>query len=196
MFQYISCYSLSCGKDLFKWESWEFQYISCYSLSVTRKKTSYRRKLFQYISCYSLSHFRSVMYPLHICFNTSHVTLYLNSLLDSKAGLQFQYISCYSLSSAQRRKRNYYTGFNTSHVTLYPGIRLYRPWQNQVSIHLMLLFIWISWLFRLWCNSFQYISCYSLSEKWITTKATSLSVSIHLMLLFIWNQHVPVRFVQ
>ena len=185
MFQYISCYSLSCGKDLFKWESWEFQYISCYSLSVTRKKTSYRRKLFQYISCYSLSsdadpfyadttsfqyiscyslsHFRSVMYPLHICFNTSHVTLYLNSLLDSKAGLQFQYISCYSLSSAQRRKRNYYTGFNTSHVTLYPGIRLYRPWQNQVSIHLMLLFIWISWLFRLWCNSFQYISCYSLS---------------------------------
>ena len=59
-----------------------------------------------------------------------------------EATTEFQYISCYSLS----RKG---MGYGTS------GMR--------VSIHLMLLFIWLC-LYKVSCGlMFQYISCYSLS---------------------------------
>ena len=121
---------------------------------------------FQYISCYSLS-MRFIMDLLRRkCFNTSHVTLYPTVKR--------------SLTSSMKR-------FNTSHVTLYLAPVSILIWSPAVSIHLMLLFIgkfnfevsfiqefqyiscyslsWISWLFRLWCNSFQYISCYSLSQS-------------------------------
>ena len=55
LFQYISCYSLSCSFLKYFPYSVSFQYISCYSLS--RRKTRIRQPdtLFQYISCYSLS---------------------------------------------------------------------------------------------------------------------------------------------
>ena len=67
----------------------------------------------------------------------------------------------------------------------------YSSHRNHVSIHLMLLFI--DWFSSAVINStsFQYISCYSLSEaKWISF--TSVIVSIHLMLLFIKYHLCPV----
>ena len=162
MFQYISCYSLSCGKDLFKWESWEFQYISCYSLSTT-EIAEMAIDLFQYISCYSLS-WKLQKYIIQT--------------------YMFQYISCYSLSLWINTESALQIRFNTSHVTLY----LYPAQQDRslmiVSIHLMLLFIYEfhtefhlpmrfntshvtlyhSEAYRKRTNStFQYISCYSLS---------------------------------
>ena len=99
----------------------------------------------------------------------------------------FQYISCYSLSQSARSRLRENRGFNTSHVTLY--LEQNRDCQqfNHVSIHLMLLFIYI--LFGTLCTTapvsihlmllfiskhfhiyqifykFQYISCYSLSTQ-------------------------------
>ena len=55
---------------------------------------------------------------------------------------------------------------------------------EQVSIHLMLLFIGFGRSNILLPKSFQYISCYSLSF-WDWPLRKSLIVSIHLMLLFI-----------
>ena len=76
-------------------------------------------------------------------FNTSHVTLYQirSSLLIFVAG--FQYISCYSLSP--------------------PGLP--DNSNDEVSIHLMLLFIVIMTPPPNLLVSFQYISCYSLSVE-------------------------------
>ena len=118
-----------------------FQYISCYSLSATQTGqtyTIYRVSIllmllfievenmpykdwgkFQYISCYSLSRMRKKKYTVVLCFNTSHVTLYLgNNKIPFSCSL-FQYISCYSLSGTKSSIRLVY----------------------HVSIHLMLLFI-------------------------------------------------------
>ena len=98
-----------------------------------------------------------------VCFNTSHVTLYLTNHLRLNSQKTFQYISCYSLSKnakadtdtklrfntshvtlyhiiSQNNKGNF-LGFNTSHVTLYP--------ESATSIDQ--------------AKMFQYISCYSLS---------------------------------
>ena len=96
----------------------------------------------------------------------------------------FQYISCYSLSKMVlvllNLKLRFNTShvtlyrplctqftrlhecFNTSHVTLYPGT--YQPGMERTL--------------------FQYISCYSLSERTFIFVIRT-SVSIHLMLLFI-----------
>ena len=140
---------------------------------------------FQYISCYSLSFQATPLAFHHLCFNTSHVTLYPDvlSLMLSQCSFQyiscyslselpphlwrvlvpFQYISCYSLSRgtlkwAKRNKR-----FNTSHVTLYRSRIIFRTGRWCVSIHLMLLFI----------------------PKKSGHEHSVRTVSIHLMLLFI-----------
>ena len=141
-FQYISCYSLSDGflrgmpKELL------FQYISCYSLSAGLTVIERRAAWFQYISCYSLSEHNSQ---------------------DPQWRQVFQYISCYSLSPVRLQEGERRNSFNTSHVTLYHRQR-WRLYSNQcVSIHLMLLFIWL-YLIR---NEINFV------------------VSIHLMLLFI-----------
>ena len=119
----------------------------------------------------------------------------------------FQYISCYSLSFESQIGSREDFSFNTSHVILYRWKVQERLEKNCVSIHLMLFFIDFSRDFSSIFPSFQYISCYSLSEE--TTKLVvkisvfqyiscySLSgccrqdfypfinVSIHLMLFFI-----------
>ena len=77
------------------------------------------------------------------CFNTSHVTLYPVETREYIKRWQFQYISCYSLSWC-------------------------RPCWNGpdgVSIHLMLLFIVVSFVVLVCEVQFQYISCYSLSRS-------------------------------
>ena len=106
----------------------------------------------------------SAYLPPDVHFNTSHVTVYLNSAILFSNSLLFQYISCYCLSvqkmlelcwirisihlmllfigTGMARKRIIENNFNTSHVTVYRD-------QN--------------------CNSrcgwiFQYISCYCLSK--------------------------------
>ena len=126
----------------FVWDSM-FQYISCYSLSGDCGPVlAGNLCLFQYISCYSLSSCRSAKRVEKLCFNTSHVTLYLFAFRPSSdccivsihlmllfiaicdwngyKTVGFQYISCYSLS------------ISLLHVSKRMG---------HVSIHLMLLFI-------------------------------------------------------
>ena len=76
---------------------------------------------------------------------------------------EFQYISCYSLSEIGMKDYNNKLCFNTSHVTLYRcRTQIYRYYAN-VSIHLMLLFIFTPLQIMLARLAFQYISCYSLS---------------------------------
>ena len=120
-------------------------------------------------------------------FNTSHVTLYLDTKLIESVVDSFQYITCYSLSTA-----------GTAHLIII----------NSVSIHHMLLFIredfrkmyyvfrfqyitcyslsWDSNVVRVRVRGFQYITCYSLSSK-RSWQHRFHGVSIHHMLLFIMD---------
>ena len=118
---------------------------------------------FQYISCYCLS---SLLLVLSFCknnFNTSHVTVY--PVTGEKETLMK-------------------IDFNTSHVTVYhPDVhRILRI--NIISIHLMLLFIWMISFASCTGIRFQYISCYCLSFC-IKNHTCTTTISIHLMLLFI-----------
>ena len=54
----------------------------------------------------------------------------------------------------------------------------------DISIHLMLLFIYIQPSQGILLYKFQYISCYCLS-LWLVTVVSFVRISIHLMLLFI-----------
>ena len=98
---------------------------------------------FQYISCYSLSGGHFVYFSVYLCFNTSHVTLYLLRREYKKRG-------------AER--------FNTSHVTLY---LVRRPYQKRgqefqyISCYSLSITPCINKVNR---KRFQYISCYSLSK--------------------------------
>ena len=101
------------------------------------------QEVFQYISCYSLSNGKKVA-----------------DLINEA----FQYISCYSLSSASFHINLESSCFNTSHVTLYQEEREIREDKEEVSIHLMLLFIGYKIGNYCFFRLFQYISCYSLSQ--------------------------------
>ena len=142
---------------------------------------------FQYISCYSLSFQATPLAFHHLCFNTSHVTLYPDvlSLMLSQCSFQyiscyslselpphlwrvlvpFQYISCYSLSRgtlkwAKRNKR-----FNTSHVTLYRRKHLSNTLQEDLFQYISCYSLSLSTPPEVKQRmSFQYISCYSLSK--------------------------------
>ena len=142
-----------------------FQYISYYSLSIPPTEKHKLSNKFQYISCYSLSFPDRESTIMCLCFNTSHVTLYLSE------------ITLFSKSLAR---------FNPSHVTLYPLPGSITAAIILVSIHLMLLFIWFNRISIYWLmcfntshvtlyqkcgrkltdpeSMFQYISCYSLSK--------------------------------
>ena len=138
-------------------------------------------------------------------FNTSHVTLYPMERRIAETVNKFQYISCYSLSqSLQFLRLDPVVSIHLMLLFIWFGI-WFRKTDDFVSIHLMLLFIGkystIIVLFScfntshvtlyhktIWResygNSFQYISCYSLSISGIRAESPG-SVSIHLMLLFI-----------
>ncbi len=164
---------------------YKFQYISCYSLSCFSRRSVIFHIPFQYISCYSLSGGHFVYFSVYLCFNTSHVTLYLLRREYKKRG-------------AER--------FNTSHVTLY---LVRRPYQKRgqefqyISCYSLSITPCINKVNR---KRFQYISCYSLSlpvirkelqhQRFNTSHVTlylvrglcsysACRVSIHLMLLFI-----------
>ena len=140
-FQYISCYCLSRIFIELYTIFQSFQYISCYCLSLLRDcRSCIRIQIsihlmllfiasgkglgdedyeFQYISCYCLSLPGRIVSVLTMDFNTSHVTVYQALQIKKSMFSVFQYISCYCLSECLGRKH---------------GI-------NQISIHLMLLFI-------------------------------------------------------
>ena len=99
--------------------------------------------MFQYISCYSLSEQQPEKVWRQECFNTSHVTLY---------------------HKGQKVYSSWSGGFNTSHVTLYRQLAAQLHKFLLVSIHLMLLFILCKNRVCIRHQTFQYISCYSLSN--------------------------------
>ena len=142
-------------------------------------------RTFQYITCYSLSDLLEYLLLIWRRFNTSHVTLYPVVVCQRCSFLGFQYITCYSLSFHPDLQVH---GLLVSihHMLLFikfPRLRIYGA--NFVSIHHMLLFISF-----LACAStalilFQYITCYSLSNRTDNIFPWLGWVSIHHMLLFI-----------
>ena len=75
--------------------------------------------LFQYISCYCLSFTYRKQRLKSWNFNTSHVTVYLDSHNVRWISTRFQYISCYCLSLRGVIHWRITHNFNTSHVTVY-----------------------------------------------------------------------------
>ena len=99
------------------------------------------------------------------CFNTSHVTLYRQKkklLLLRLIGFNTSHVTLYPCPDCCNRKSD--QCFNTSHVTLYQEEREIREDKEEVSIHLMLLFIGYKIGNYCFFRLFQYISCYSLSQ--------------------------------
>ena len=125
------------------WTPCRFQYISCCSLSTEINYIAIGNRGFQYISCCSLSQ------PI------------IKELL---CRLEFQYISCCSLSVNIFVKNSYFCSFNTSHVVVYLLVAFSKQVYNLVSIHLMLQFIGEKIEKIVPDDSFQYISCCSLSS--------------------------------
>ena len=182
LFQYISCCSLSEGIQPNVPTSQSFQYISCCSLSWTDFTFNPIPVRFQYISCCSLSKQRNASVHLHLCFNTSHVVVYLNEMLKMKkqypcfntshvvvyhtsyskchVSYTFQYISCCSLSMWLPWRLLLLLRFNTSHVVVYHYNELIADGTFK----------------------FQYISCCSLSKIGLVRRKWGKQVSIHLML--------------
>ena len=101
---------------------------------------------------------------LTICFNTSHVGIYLGVFLSKPRKKLFQYIPCCYLS-IQRCKR----GFRASYVSIHPMLLFIKcgSWERtsrfDVSIHPMLLFIPLKKEERELTQEFQYIPCCYLS---------------------------------
>ena len=122
--------------------------------------------------------------PSFVDFKTSHVIVYRWLNHDDGSGLLFQNISCYCLSFHSIHISKTLCHFKTSHVIVYPWKMAWKTAGNDISKHLMLLFI---------CNvayvagegmGFQNISCYCLSTSLFVFLCTT-HISKHLMLLFI-----------
>ena len=163
-FQYITCYSLSSGRNRKDKSSIWFQYITCYSLSAISKRLINGIGLFQYITCYSLSSPLTIPAILFSGFNTSHVTLYLaaGDFGEAKGVVSIH------------------------HMLLFIYSWTFEPLQRvQVSIHHMLLFIFQ----RIWywkntrCVSIHHMLLF-ITEARRKYRCT-YRVSIHHMLLFI-----------
>ena len=162
----------------------QFQYISCYSLSQVLSSCLGILASFQYISCYSLS---GSTWQTETLQKFQYISCYSLSVSESdtfRTLWTFQYISCYSLSNGKKNSRN----------------------GQQVSIHLMLLFISIPAVSPAWPRSFNtsHVTLYLRHDSFIVQKFIRFNtshvtlylgkyafsqcpnlVSIHLMLLFI-----------
>ena len=141
---------------------------------------------FQYISCYSLSR-KGMGYGTSGMRVSIHLMLLfiIPSHSISLSSSMFQYISCYSLSG--RSLSDVIPVFVSIHLMLLfiRASTTSLTGLSAVSIHLMLLFIQRHPEVGEAQQAFQYISCYSLSEKTFVKYFTRRLVSIHLMLLFI-----------
>ena len=98
-----------------------FQYISCYSLS----QEVWQNLLIIFVSIHLMLLFigglRSFTVCI-ICFNTSHVTLYLMQICQIQARIgsfNTSHVTLYQLCRTTTGISR--TCFNTSHVTLYPS---------------------------------------------------------------------------
>ena len=161
-FQYITCYSLSVLQRFRRTGLAWFQYITCYSLSEKRHNRTARKRvsihhmlLFIVISLIdqpslndvSIHHMLLfIVYAVRslfrfCCFNTSHVTLYLDKKVYKQVEccLYTSHVTLYRWMLMLLCKT--ISSFNTSHVTLY---------REAARRHV----IWLM---------FQYITCYSLS---------------------------------
>ena len=119
-----------------------FQYISCYCLSKKSCRTAGSNTISIHLMLlFIIGRKRNLFDALD--FNTSHVTVYLWSIMRG----------CRPV-----------TDFNTSHVTVYLVIPMRSGPVNNISIHLMLLFIFIFCAAIFPFFRFQYISCYCLSS--------------------------------
>ena len=119
LFQYISCYGLSCSSFLKSSKSIVFQYVSCYGLSTRDVSINGWIIGFQYISCYGLSAQNDGQAVQFMYFNTSHVTVYqiyripFPVLKDISIHLMLRFIVKKTVEGAEKPH------FNTSHVTVY-----------------------------------------------------------------------------
>ena len=112
--------------------------------------------------CYCQSN--SIIYNILYCFNTSHITLYRKQ------------------SKSVRRQ---VTCFNTSHVTLYLSMSIKFPHCKHCfnTSHVTLYRFLASFISRL--NTFQYISCYSLSTCRFTLYQMALSFNTSHVTLYL-----------
>ena len=152
-------------------EKIKFQYISCYCLSQKFYLKSYQCTLFQYISCYCLSHFLLLVQMQLFNFNTSHVTVYQSNQSTLRCRDTFQYISCYCLSGkcVSECRGNYIFQYISCYCLSTPLsfsffvcssfqyiscyclslFQLHYKLDNVISIHLMLLFIFLYIFYRI-----------------------------------------------
>ena len=117
-FQYISCYCLSTYCMFNR----HFRGISIHLMLLFIYLFSYRTKFFVFISIHLMLLFicfSAIIHCFCLHFNTSHVTVYQESIILHDSSTGFQYISCYCLSNMiiSYCYQNIY--FNTSHVTVY-----------------------------------------------------------------------------
>ena len=183
-----------------------FQYISCYCLSrrfLMRRKANANFNT-SHVTVYPRNYFSAICFKRH--FNTSHVTVYRLIPVRTVIIVAFQYISCYCLSEPVR-SQDMNCVFQYISCYCLSASMLQNISQTAISIHLMLLFIRISFhLFPVFLyfntshvtvyrpenlsftlsTKFQYISCYCLSLCDVAHIITG-RISIHLMLLFIKN---------
>ena len=119
-FQYITCYSLSCGWNDCQWScEVSIHHMLLFILYSTPKINLV--KLFQYITCYSLSDW---IYLVYCSVNVSihHMLLFINGDFgEIRTILMFQYITCYSLSRTDMYQKRtvywfqYITCYSLSH---------------------------------------------------------------------------------
>ena len=157
MLRFIPINARSNGSDI------TFQYIPCYGLSIAEDACVQYFLSFQYIPCYGLSLILNVIQGRFCNFNTSHVTVYHNSItarqnctyisihpmlrfititpvLFLKSPI-FQYIPCYGLSNTIMELKDLVYAFQ--YIPCYGLSKL--PGQVNllvcISIHPMLRFI-------------------------------------------------------
>ena len=103
--------------------------------------------------------------PVYDDFNTSHVTVYLSTIVLTAPLAIFQYISCYCLSRwKENTMQNKWISIHLMLLFISRWMVLCR-FESLISIHLMLLFISRDFEQCGVSYEFQYISCYCLSRR-------------------------------
>ena len=141
LFQYISCCYLSNDSKSAKPVSFPFQYISCCYLSEGGGWYVRKREKFQYISCCYLSKCFFVVFLLYYLVSIHLMLLFINlKQFMQLALLSFNtsHVVIYPIISIFTSSR---LSFNTSHVVIYLNRKRKKRGFDNVSIHLMLLFI-------------------------------------------------------
>ncbi len=121
-------------------------YFNTSHVTVYRSRTHLipNNLLFQYISCYCLSIRTGKKEQSSYNFNTSHVTVYRQECINyGMTADAFQYISCYCLSQRNTIKEGANKQFQYISCYCLSSKRINLRGVIHISIHLMLLFIYI-----------------------------------------------------